>query len=75
MTDEGVRLLAAALAVMPLFGVAMALGKIFSDWISSLARNPAARDTVQPVGLIAFALTEAVGLFTLIIAFLILFVG
>lgn len=75
MTDEGVRFLATALALTPLFAVALALGKIFSDWITSLARNPGARDTVQPVGLLAFALTEAVGLFTLIIAFLILFVG
>lgn len=75
MTDEGVRFLATALALLPLFAVALALGKIFSDWITSLARNPAAKDTVQPVGLLAFALTEAVGLFTLIIAFLILFVG
>lgn len=75
MTDEGVRFLATALALLPLFAVALALGKIFSDWITSLARNPGARDTVQPVGLLAFALTEAVGLFTLIIAFLILFVG
>jgi F-type H+-transporting ATPase subunit c len=75
MTDEGVRLLATAIALVPLFGVALALGKIFSDWITSVARNPAAKEAVQPVGLLAFALTEAIGLFTLIIAFLILFVG
>ena len=75
MTDDGVRLLAAALAVLPLFGVALALGKIFSDWISSIARNPGAGETVQPVGLLGFALTEAIALFALIIAFIILFVG
>ena len=40
MTDEGIRLVAAALALIPLLGVALALGKIFSDWISSVARNP-----------------------------------
>ena len=75
MTDDGIRLLAAALAVLPLFGVALALGKIFSDWISSIARNPGAGETVQPVGLLGFALTEAIALFALIIAFIILFVG
>lgn len=75
MTDEGVRLLAAALAVLPLFGVALALGKIFADWISSVARNPGAGEVVQPVGLLGFALTEAIALFALIIAFIILFVG
>ncbi|MCG8354435.1 MAG: ATP synthase subunit C family protein [Kiloniellales bacterium] len=75
MTDDGVRLLAAAVAVLPLLGVALALGKIFSDWISSVARNPSAGEAVQPVGLLGFALTEAIALFALIIAFIILFVG
>ena len=75
MTDNGIRLLAAAFALLPLFGVALALGKIFSDWISSVARNPGAADTVQPVGLLGFALTEPIALFALIVAFIILFVG
>ena len=75
MTDNGIRLLAAALAVLPLLGVALALGKIFSDWISSIARNPGASETVQPVGLLGFALTEAIALFALIVSFIILFVG
>ncbi len=75
MTDDGVRLLAAALALLPLFAVALALGKIFADWISSVARNPGANEKVQPVGLLGFALTEAIALFALIVAFIILFVG
>ena len=75
MTDDGVRLLAAALALLPLLGVALALGRIFADWISSVARNPGAGETVQPVGLLGFALTEAIALFALIVAFIILFVG
>ncbi len=75
MTDDGIRLLAASFAVLPLLGVALALGKIFADWISSIARNPGAGEVVQPVGLLGFALTEAIALFALIIAFIILFVG
>ncbi|MCG8595260.1 MAG: F0F1 ATP synthase subunit C [Kiloniellales bacterium] len=75
MTDESIRLLAAAIALLPLFGVALALGKIFGDWISSVARNPVAGETVQPVGLMGFALTEAIALFALIVSFIILFVG
>ena len=74
MTDDGIRLLAAAIALIPLLGVALALGKIFSDWISSVARNPGAGEVVQPVGLLGFALTEAIALFALIVAFIILFV-
>ena len=67
--------MAAAIALLPLFGVALALGKIFGDWISSVARNPVAGETVQPVGLMGFALTEAIALFALIVSFIILFVG
>ena len=37
------------------------------------ARNPSARDQVFGLGILGFALTEAVALFALLIAFLILF--
>lgn len=75
MTDNGIRLVAAALALIPLFAVALALGKIFSDWISAVGRNPGASSAMQAVGLLGFALTEAIALFSLIVAFIILFVG
>lgn len=71
--EEAAKMIGAALAVLPLLGVGLALGNIFSTLISSVARNPSARDTVFPIGILAFALTEAVGLFALLIAFLILF--
>ncbi|MGB8315515.1 MAG: ATP synthase subunit C family protein [Aestuariivirga sp.] len=73
MTDEGIRYLATALAVFPLFGVALALGKVFGDWLSAVGRNPGAADRMQGIGLLGFALTEAVGLLAMIVAFLILF--
>jgi F0F1-type ATP synthase membrane subunit c/vacuolar-type H+-ATPase subunit K len=73
MTDEGMRYLAAALAAIPLLGVAIGLGRIFGDWLTSVGRNPGAADKMQGVGLLAFALTEAVGLLAIIVAFLILF--
>jgi F-type H+-transporting ATPase subunit c len=41
--------------------------------VSAVGRNPAARDSVFPIGILGFALTEAVALFALLIAFLILF--
>ena len=49
------------------------IGNIFSSLVSSIARNPSARDTVFPIGILGFALTEAVALFALLISFLILF--
>lgn len=75
MTDEGIRLLATAMALLPLVAVAIALGKIFGSWLEGVARNPGASEKMQSVGYLAFALTEAVGLFALIVAFIIFFVG
>jgi F0F1-type ATP synthase membrane subunit c/vacuolar-type H+-ATPase subunit K len=73
MTDEGVRFLATALAALPLAAVALGLGRLFGDWLTAVGRNPGAADKMQGVGLLGFALTEAVGLLALIVAFLILF--
>ncbi|CAK0776040.1 ATP synthase subunit c [Azospirillaceae bacterium] len=64
---------AAALAIMPLFGVAMALGNIFATCVASVGRNPAAKDKVFPLTILGFAMTEAIALFALLMAFLILF--
>ena len=47
--------------------------KLFGDWLSSIGRNHGAAEKMQGVGLLAFALTEAVGLLAVIVAFLILF--
>lgn len=65
--------LGAGIAVIALFGVGLGIGNIFSAMINAVARNPAARDAVFPIGILGFALTEAVALFALLIAFLILF--
>jgi len=73
MDAEAARAIGAGIAVLALFGVGLAMGNIFSTLISSVARNPASRDAVFPIGILGFALTEAVALFALLIAFLILF--
>ncbi len=67
------KMFSAAIALLPLFGVALALGNIFSTLISSIARNPSAKDAMLPVAILGFALTETVALFSLLISFLILF--
>jgi F-type H+-transporting ATPase subunit c len=68
------KLIAAGLAVIALAGVGIGLGMIFSAWITALGRNPAAGPTLRGMGFLGFALTEAVALYALVIAFLILFV-
>ena len=65
--------LGAGIAVIALAGVGLGIGQIFSAMVQGVARNPGARDSVFPIGILGFALTEATGLFALLIAFLILF--
>jgi F0F1-type ATP synthase membrane subunit c/vacuolar-type H+-ATPase subunit K len=73
MEVAAAKALGAGIAVIALCGVGLGIGNIFSSLINSVARNPAARDAVFPIGILGFALTEAVALFALLIAFLILF--
>jgi F-type H+-transporting ATPase subunit c len=73
METEAAKFIGAGLAVFALAGVGMGIGNIFATLIASIARNPASRAAVFPIGSLGFALTEAVALFALLIAFLILF--
>ena len=73
MDAEAAKLIGAAIAVLPLFGVGMGIGNIFSSYMEGSLRNPSAADSARGTALLGFALTEATGLFALVIAFLILF--
>ena len=59
--------------MIALAGVGVGIGNIFSSLVSSIARNPAARGEVFGIGILGFALTEAIALFALLISFLLLF--
>ncbi len=74
MDVQAARMIGAGIAVIALLGVGIGIGNIFATLISSVARNPAARGDVFGIGILGFALTEAVALFAMLIAFLILFV-
>ena len=73
MEVAGITKIAAAIAILPLFGVGIALGNLFSTLISSIARNPSVEDELFSKGILAFALTESIALFALIVSLLILF--
>jgi F0F1-type ATP synthase membrane subunit c/vacuolar-type H+-ATPase subunit K len=73
MDPAAAKALGAGIAVIALAGVGVGIGNIFSALVTSVARNPASRDQVFGLGILGFALTEAVALFALLISFLILF--
>ena len=73
MEVEAAKMIGAGIAVLPLLGVALGIGNIFSSLVNSIARNPAARGEVFGIGILGFALTEAIALFALVVALLLLF--
>lgn len=73
MELEGIKLLAAAAALLPMWAVAMSLGKIFSSYNESVARNPSSAEFLDKKYFIALAVTEALGIFSLLVSLLILF--
>ncbi len=73
MDVAAAKALGAGLAVIALAGVGIGIGNIFAALVTSIARNPAARPHVFGIGILGFALTEAVALYALLIAFLLLF--
>ena len=73
MEVEAAKMIGAGVAVIALAGVGVGIGNIFSALVTSIARNPAARSEVFGIGILGFALTEAIALFALVVALLLLF--
>ena len=73
MEVEAAKMIGAGMAVIALAGVGVGIGNIFSALVTSIARNPAARSEVFGIGILGFALTEAIALFALVVALLLLF--
>lgn len=74
MDIEAAKFIAGAIAVLPLLGVGIGLGNLFSAMINAIGRNPGAKASIMQAGFIGAALTEAIALFALVVGILILFV-
>ena len=66
--------LGAGLATIALAGVGAGIGIVFGSLIHSVSRNPALSKQLFGYAILGFALSEAMALFALLVAFLILFV-
>jgi F-type H+-transporting ATPase subunit c len=62
------------LATLGLAGAGVGIGLIFAGLLFSISRNPSLKSDLFRLAILGFALTEAIALFSLMIAFLILFV-
>lgn len=73
MELEAVKLLAGAIALLPLIGVGIGLGLIFASYNDAVGRNPGAAELLDKKYFLAFALTEALAIFALLISFYLVF--
>jgi F-type H+-transporting ATPase subunit c len=63
----------AGLATIGVAGSGMGIGVVFAGLLVSLSRNPSKEDRLVQLALLGFALSEAIGLLALMVAFLILY--
>lgn len=63
----------AGLATIALAGVGAGIGILFGAYCIAFSRNPNVKNDLFGIVILGFALTEAIGLFALMMAFLLLF--
>ena len=74
MLLQAAQKIGAGLSTSGLAGAGIGIGFIFGSLILGVSRNPNLKDDLFRLAILGFALTEAIALFALMIAFLILFV-
>lgn len=65
--------IAAGIATLGLGGAAIGIAMVFVALINGTVRNPSLRSVIFPQAILGFALTEAMGLFCLLVSFLLLY--
>jgi F-type H+-transporting ATPase subunit c len=74
MEAESLKFIGVGLTTLGMLGAALGVGNVFVAVINGIARNPSTEGQLSKYGFIGAALAEAMGLFALVIALLILFV-
>lgn len=70
---ETIKYIGVGLCSLGMAGAAIAIGNIFGSFFNSIARNPSAAPKIEKYIYIAAGLAEAMGIFAVLVAFLILF--
>ena len=74
MDAEAAKLIGAGIAAIGMGGAGIGVGIIFGNFLSGAMRNPSAAPGQFGNLIFGFAVTEALGIFSLLIAILLLFV-
>lgn len=75
MDAEAAKLLGAGIAMLGTIGAGLGIGILASGAVQGIARNPDASGSIQTNMILGIAFAEAVAIYCLVVALLILFVG
>lgn len=73
MDMVSLKFIGVGLMAFGMLGAAISVGNIFSALLHSTARNPSATDQLQKMAIVGAGLAEAMGLFSFVIAILLIF--
>lgn len=70
---QAAKCIGAGCATIGLAGAGIGIGTVFGALVLGISRNPSLKEELFKMAILGFALTEAIALFALMMAFLILF--
>lgn len=73
MSSNGLSLVGSGLATIGLVGAGVGVGTVFGSLLVAVSRNPGIQPDSFRLAILGFALTEAVGLLALMMAFMIMY--
>jgi F-type H+-transporting ATPase subunit c len=73
MEVEAAKLIGAGLAAIGVTGAGIGVGNVWASYYNAIARNPSAKGDIGANIWIGFAVTEAIALYALIVALIVLF--
>ena len=73
MEGMAIKFIGVGFMAFGMFGAAIGVGNIFSALLNAISRNPSASEDLQRMALIGAGLAEAMGLFSFVIAILLIF--
>ena len=73
MELDAAKMIGAGIAAIALGGAGVGIGHIFGNYLAGALRNPSAADGQFGRLIFGFAVTEALGIFSLLVALLLLF--
>lgn len=70
---QAAKYLGSGIATLGLIGAGIGVGIVFASLIQGVSRNPSVRGQIFTYAILGFALSEATGLFALMMSFLLLY--